>query len=57
MGPETMTSNDDDYITTHFYITCSCGNTKAYVWFDKRIREYLISCDDCGVKEVGGPEQ
>ncbi len=39
------------------YVTCrKCGNCKAYEWFDSRLRIKLISCDECGVYDVGGSE-
>ena len=49
-----MAVRDDDEFYD-YYITCKdCGNKKAYVWFDKRLRMYLVSCDNCGVREVDG---
>lgn len=45
-----MSSSDEN---EDYYIECKdCGNKKAYVWFDKRLRMYLVSCDNCGVREV-----
>jgi transcription elongation factor Elf1 len=46
-----------EYYDDKFVVCYKCGNKKAYVWFDTRLRMYLISCDNCGVREVsGGPE-
>lgn len=33
-------------------VSCEkCANDKAYLWFDKNEKVYLISCDNCGVNE------
>jgi hypothetical protein len=33
-------------------VTCEkCANDKAYLWFDKNEKVYLVSCDNCGVNE------
>ncbi len=33
-------------------VSCEkCANDKAYLWFDKNEKVYLISCDRCGVNE------
>lgn len=48
-----------DYEFFDIYIDCKkCGKKNAYVWFDRRLRLYLISCDSCGVYDdvSGGPE-
>lgn len=33
-------------------VSCEkCTNDKAFLWFDKNEKVYLISCDNCGVNE------
>lgn len=33
-------------------ISCEkCANDKAFLWFDRNEKVYLISCDNCGVNE------
>ena len=43
--------NDYEYHDDMF-VTCEkCGNDMAYLWFDRKEKMYLISCDNCGVNE------
>jgi len=44
--------NDYEYYDEETVSCEKCGNNdKAHLWFDKTEQVYLISCDNCGVKE------
>jgi translation initiation factor 2 beta subunit (eIF-2beta)/eIF-5 len=43
-----------DYHSDKFVTCKKCDNVKAYLWFDRRLRIYLISCDSCGVYDDVG---
>jgi hypothetical protein len=43
--------NDYEYYE-NLNVSCEkCANDKAYLWYDKNEKVYLISCDRCGVNE------